>query len=52
VLFSFARGATGAIERPAFPAPSIFKGHNVNENLAQMCGEIAKPRLANDAAAV
>src|SRR5277367_6057019 len=27
VLFYFAREAAGALTRPAFPAPSVFEGH-------------------------
>src|SRR6202035_6165350 len=35
----------GRIGRPAFPAPSIRRGREINEHLAQKaCGEIAKLR--------
>jgi hypothetical protein len=33
VLFCFAREAAGAVERPAFPAPSLFQGDTLDASL-------------------
>ena len=42
--YQYTRGY-GRIGRPAFPAPSEFRGRNGLTKLARMRGEIAKARL-------
>jgi len=44
-FFTRTRGY-GCIGHPAFPAPSVFLRADVHAKLAQVCGEIAKLRLA------